>query len=58
MDLLRMIDRFLERTGMPETRFGREAIRDPRLVRDLRQGRTPRAATRARIERFIQGHGA
>ncbi len=30
-ELLRKIDRFLKETGMPPTRFGREAVRDPRL---------------------------
>ena len=38
--LLTRIELFLRRTGMPPTRFGREAARDPRLVHDLRRGRT------------------
>ena len=38
-DLLRAVERFLRETGMSATRFGREAVRDPRLVPDLRQGR-------------------
>ncbi len=38
---------------MSETRFGRGAIGDPRLIGDLRRGREPRKATLARIEAFI-----
>ncbi len=53
--LLRKVEIFLRRTGMPPTRFGRAAINDPRLVRDLRQGREPRRETTARIEAFIAG---
>ena len=39
MSLLIEIDRFLRRTGMPVTRFGRLAVNDPRLVGDMRRGR-------------------
>ena len=39
MHLLRRIERYLRRSGTPATRFGREAVRDPRLVRDMRYGR-------------------
>jgi len=49
------IERFLRATNMPETRFGRLAINDPRLVRDLRNGRELRRRTAARIERFLAG---
>lgn len=41
MHLLREIEKYLRRTGTSPTRFGREAVRDPRLVFDLRQGREP-----------------
>ncbi|MBX9796911.1 hypothetical protein [Sphingomonas sp.] len=51
--LLRKVEKFLRRTGMPPTSFGRAVVNDPRLVRDLRLGREPRAATVARIEAFI-----
>jgi hypothetical protein len=53
MSLLVEIDRYLRRTGMPPTRFGREAVNDPRLVGDLRLGRQPRARVRARIEAWL-----
>ena len=61
MALLGKINRFLRMTQMPETRFGRRAANDPRLVRDLRNGREPRAALTARVEAFLaaeQHHGA
>lgn len=51
--LLRQIEKFLRETGMPWTRFGRLAAHDPRFVEDLRNGRTPRPETEARIVRFM-----
>ena len=38
MHLLRMIEQYLRRTGTPPTRFGRDAVGDPRFVGDLRNG--------------------
>lgn len=54
--LIRQIERFLRETGMPWTKFGRLAARDPRFVEDLRNGRIPRPATHDRILRFITDH--
>lgn len=54
--LIRKIEKFLRHTGMPWTRFGRLATHDPRFVGDLRRGRTPRAETVARVERFMARH--
>jgi hypothetical protein len=51
--LLRQVERFLRDTQMPSTKFGRLAVRDPRFVGDLRNGRTPRAATEERVEHFM-----
>lgn len=51
--LIRRIERFLRLTGMPWTKFGRLAAHDPRFVGDLRNGRTPRAETEARVEHFM-----
>ena len=51
--LLRQIERFLRKTDMPCTKFGRLAARDPRFVADLRNGRIPRERTAARIETFM-----
>lgn len=53
MCVQRKIEKFLRRTDMPPTRFGRLAIGDPRLVRDLRNGREPRPRMVARIEAFL-----
>lgn len=55
--VLPKIQRFLRRSGMPATKFGRLAVNDPRLVRDLRNGREPRARTVARIEAFLADQG-
>ena len=53
MMILGKIDRYLKAKSMAPTRFGREAVRDPRLVHDLRRGREPGAKMIARIEAFI-----
>jgi hypothetical protein len=51
--LIRKIEVFLRRTGMPATKFGRLATSDPRFVLDLRNGRLPREATERRVEHFM-----
>ena len=51
--LIRKIEVFLRRTGMPATKFGRLAARDPRFVLDLRNGRSPRTRTERRVEHFM-----
>lgn len=60
--LIRKIETFLRRTGMPPTKFGRLATHDPRFVLDLRMGRTPRPHTETRVEHFMntyrEGHHA
>ena len=53
MELLCRINRYLARSGMPETKFGRLAVHDPRFVSDLRNGREPRPGTVARVEHYI-----
>lgn len=52
-DLLSRIDAFLARTGMSESRFGREVCNDGALVADMRSGREPRLSTIERVERFM-----
>jgi hypothetical protein len=54
MSLLVQIDRYLRRTGTPPSTFGRRAVNDPRLVRDLRAGRTPGPGIRARVEALLR----
>lgn len=56
MSLLIKIDGFLRRTRMPPTLFGRLAVRDPRLVGDLKRGREPGPAMIRRVEAFIAAH--
>lgn len=51
--LLIQIERFLKRTGMPWTKFGRLATHDPRFVADLRNGRSPRPETVFHVEHFM-----
>jgi hypothetical protein len=53
MHIGREVERFLRRTGMPATKFGRLAVNDPRFVLDLRNGREPRSHTAARVIDFI-----
>jgi len=53
MAILRKVERFLRRHDMPQTKFGRLAINDPRLVGDLRRGRELREETRKRVEAFL-----
>ncbi len=55
--LIRDIERFLQRTGIAPTQFGRLAASDPRLVFDLRNGREPRPALRQRVEHFMNTFG-
>ena len=55
MDLLWQIERHLKATGISPTRFGRMAVKDPRLVHDLRRGRQPGERMRRRVLAFI-GH--
>ena len=58
MSTLVLIDRYLRRTQMPPTRFGRLAVNDPRLVGDLKRGRIPGPRLVARIQAFIAAGGA
>lgn len=53
MTLLRQIEIFLRETGMAPTRFGRDAVRDPRLVFDMRRGREPSMRMVKRVEHFM-----
>jgi len=58
MTLLRRIERYLRTTRTPATSFGREAVRDPRFVFDLRQGREPRPQTERRVLAFLDAQEA
>lgn len=41
---------------MPATKFGRLAVRDPRLVLDMRNGREPRRRMVIRVEHFMNNY--
>lgn len=43
--------------GIPPSKFGREAIGDPRLIGDLRNGRVLRPATLERVWQYIAALG-
>ena len=54
MHLLAEIEIYLRRSGVPPTRFGREAVRDPRLVHDLRRGREPGRSLSSRVRAYLE----
>jgi hypothetical protein len=53
MDLNRRIELYLRRTRTTPTRFGRDALGDPRFVFDLRRGRELREKTAARLTAWL-----
>ena len=53
MSLLIDIDRFLRHSGISPTRFGRDAVNDPRFVFDIRNGRECGGKVRSRVYAFI-----
>ena len=53
MSLIVDIDRYLRRTGIAESTFGRRAVNDPRLVGDLRRGRQPGPRIAGRVKAII-----
>ena len=55
-EFLDCIERFLKRTGMSATEFGRRALGDPNFVHDCREGRMPRLDTALVVETFMDKH--
>jgi hypothetical protein len=53
MSLLARIHRYLRRTGITQSRFGRDVVNDPRFVEDLRNGREPGSAISARVTAWL-----
>ena len=47
------VEAFLKETGIEPTRFGREALKDPRFVFDLREGRSPSGRTMDRVRDWM-----
>lgn len=54
VQLLWEIEKFLRRAEVAPTRFGRDAVGDPRFVFDLRRGREPRDRTVKRVKAYLQ----
>lgn len=57
-DLLRDITTFCKAHNIAETRFGRDAVKDTTLIRDLKAGREPRRRTVERVRHFMATYGA
>lgn len=51
------VSRFLREHKIPPSRFGREAVKDPRFAIDLFHGRIVRPATAERVRAFIASQG-
>jgi hypothetical protein len=51
--LLQRVEAFLVESAIPQSIFGRDAVRDPRLVADLRDGRVAGLRVICRIEHFM-----
>ena len=51
--LLLRIERYLRSRRMAPTRFGRDAVGDPWLVPDMRDGRELRPRTAARVAAYL-----
>jgi hypothetical protein len=51
--LQRRIETYLKTSRTPPARFGRDSVRDPRLVFDIRNGRRLRPATMRRLNAYL-----
>lgn len=52
--LLWEIEKFLRKSRVAPSRFGRDVVGDPRFVHDLRRGREPRDRTVERVRAYLQ----
>lgn len=52
------IEKYLRATGMSASLFGRQAAKDPKLVFDLRNGRTPGGSLSRRVCTFMEERGS
>ena len=50
------VDAFLDRTRVGPTKLGWQAVGDPNLVRELRDGRSPTLATVDQVMAFIEAY--
>ncbi|WP_133364905.1 hypothetical protein [Qipengyuania sediminis] len=53
--LIRAVEQFLSRHAMSASHFGRAAANDPRLVGDMRGGRSVRPPLDQRLRGFMEG---
>lgn len=53
--LLHRIEAHMRAARQTPSRFGREAVNDPRLVRDMRRGRRVGSKVTARIDAYLAG---
>ena len=51
--LLRRVVAFLREADMPPSAFGRAALRDPKFITDLRNGREPRRRVISQVDAFM-----
>ena len=56
--LLTRIELHMRRTRISASRFGRDAVGDPNLVMDIKDGRELRSATRRKVLAFIAAREA
>lgn len=56
--LIAAIEEFLTSSGMKPTRFGKDALGDANLLKQLHDGRELRRASRDRIESFLKSNAA
>jgi hypothetical protein len=53
VELLERIEAHIKARRIPPTRFGRDALGDPKFVFQLRDGRDPRLSTIKRVVAFL-----
>lgn len=54
--ILESIEAFLKRHDMPPSTFGREANREPQLIKSMREGRSPSHRVLERVFAFMAEH--
>jgi hypothetical protein len=47
-------ERFVARHDLAPSRFGRDAVNDPRFITDMRRGKVPRPATMDKVEEYMR----